>query len=77
MAYEPCTYLTTSHPAKEWVCLILVGVLMASQQGFRNYGFAISHDSTVVVVLYSEIIFSFIWGMVFLHESTQAVMYDM
>ena len=57
--------------------MILVGVLMTAQQGFRNYGFALSRDSTVVVVLYAEIIFSFIWGMVFLRESCQAVMYDM
>ena len=41
----------------QWVCLGLVGVLMVAQQGFRNYGFALSRDSSVVTVLYSEIVF--------------------
>ena len=68
-------YLTTAHPATEWVCLSLVGLLMAGQQGCRNFGFAMARDSTVVTVLYFEIIFSFIWTITVLHENTAIVEY--
>ena len=41
----------------------------------RNFGFAISRDSSVVTVLYSEIVFAFIWDITVLESRPQAVEY--
>jgi drug/metabolite transporter (DMT)-like permease len=44
-------------------CLALLGILMVSQQGLRNYGLSIASDSSVTVVLYAEVAFSFAFDL--------------
>ena len=62
-------------PATPLPGTLLVGVLMVAQQGFRNSGFALSRDSSVVTVLYTEIVFSFIWDLAIMGARPTAVEY--
>lgn len=65
---EPLTW-------EAWCLIFCVGIAMVSQQGLRNMGLALSTDSAVVVALYFEVVLSFVWDIVILHNESNAFMF--
>jgi drug/metabolite transporter superfamily protein YnfA len=66
-------FFLNQHPWYVWACLFYLGVAMITQQATRNKGLAIASDSSVTVVLYAEVAFSFVWDVFVLGTSPDRI----